>query len=318
MKYLNETALTKIGIDWQRTVSVIETSVEQLKAANFSQPVKPYLRYGKPYNRIIAMPAYIGGENASAGIKWIASFPDNIKKNEKRANAVVILNEVNTGKPYCIINSGLISGIRTASVSGLMLKKYFAKTTKKCNIGIIGFGPIGKLHLDLSVNLNKEKVDKVYLFDKREIELSEIPEAYRDKVIIVNSWNEIINNSDVVMTCTVSKDRYINTPGRKGTLHLNVSLRDYCPEFMKTVDVMIVDDWEEICRENTDIELMHLEHGLQKDDVFNIYDDFESKLVDVDNKIIMFNPMGMAVFDMAISQHYYKIAKELGIGTDLD
>ncbi|MFD2587082.1 2,3-diaminopropionate biosynthesis protein SbnB [Croceitalea marina] len=318
MKYLNETDLTKIGIDWASTVSVIESSVEQLKAENFSQPVKPYLRYGKPYNRIIAMPAYIGGENASAGIKWIASFPDNIKKNEKRANAVVILNEVNTGKPYCIINSGLISGIRTASVSGLMLKKYFDKTTKKSNIGIIGFGPIGRLHLDLSVNLNKEKVDKVYLFDKRKIEITDIPEAYRDKVIIVNDWDSIVDNCDIVMTCTVSKDRYINTPGRKGTLHLNVSLRDYCPEFMKTVDVMIVDDWEEICRENTDIELMHLEHGLQKEDVFNIYDDFESKLTDVDNKIIMFNPMGMAVFDMAISQDYYTKATEQGIGTDLD
>jgi len=254
MKYLNETALTKIGIDWERTVSVIETSVLQLKAGNFAQPVKPYLRYGKPYNRIIAMPAYIGGENASAGIKWIASFPDNIKKNEKRANAVVILNEVNTGKPYCIINSGLISGIRTASVSGLMLKKYF---------------DIGRLHLDLSVNLNKEKVDKVYLFDKRKIDITDIPEAYREKIVIVNDWNSIVDNCDIVMTCTVSKDRYINTPGRKGTLHLNVSLRDYCPEFMKTVDVMIVDDWDEICRENTDIELMHLEHDLQKDDVFN-------------------------------------------------
>jgi ornithine cyclodeaminase len=263
------------------------------------------------------MPAYIGGEYGSAGIKWISSFPDNIKKNEKRANAVVILNNVSTGKPYCIINSGVISGIRTASVTGYILKEYIDRRAEKFDVGIIGFGPIGKFHLDLTINLLKEQVGKVYLFDKREIDLNEIPEIYRDKIVIVSNWNELVDKSDIVMTCTVSKERYINVPGRKGTLHLNVSLRDYCPEFMKTVDLNIVDDWEEICRENTDIEFMHLNHNLQKEDVFNIYDDFHNQLTQLDDKVVMFNPMGMAVFDIAISQYYYSKAKELNIGTDL-
>ena len=288
----------------------IGEAVGELKASNYAQPVKPYLRYGKPYNRIIAMPAYVGGKYGSAGIKWIASFPDNIKRNEKRANAVVILNEVDTGKPYCIINSGLISGIRTASVTGYMLNKYYSKRPGKYNVGIIGFGPIGKLHLDLCANFKNENLGKIYLFDKREIDLSEIPEAYRDKVEIVNSWESLVDNSDIVITCTVSKERYINKPGRKGTLHLNVSLRDYCPEFMKTVDLMVVDDWEEICRENTDIEFMHLHHGLKEEDTFNIYDAFDAELNNLDDKVVMFNPMGMAVFDMAISQYYYTKAKE--------
>ncbi|MEM9075536.1 MAG: 2,3-diaminopropionate biosynthesis protein SbnB [Bacteroidota bacterium] len=317
MKYLDETDLTQIGINWDNTISVIEAAVNQLKEKNFAQPIKPYLRYGNPANRIIAMPAYIGGEYSSAGIKWIASFPDNINRNEKRAHAVVVLNQVDTGKPECIINSGLISGIRTASVTGFILKKYYQKKSGKFNIGIIGFGPIGKLHLDMSVKVNSENVDKIYLFDKREINSDEIPAEYRDKVVLVNDWQQVVNNSDIVMTCTVSKNRYINTTAKKGTLHLNVSLRDYCAEFMKTVDLMIVDDWDEICRENTDIEHMHLEHGLKKKDVYNVYDDFESQFVDLDNKVIMFNPMGMAIFDMAISKFYLTKAEELGIGKDL-
>lgn len=317
MKYLNETDLKKIGIEWDNTISVIGTAVNELKKENFSQPVKPYLRYGKSHNRIIAMPAYIGGDYSSAGIKWIASFPDNIQQNVKRAHAVVILNQVNTGQPYCVINSGLISGIRTASVTGYFLKKYYQKKPGSFNIGIIGFGPIGKLHLDMSASINKENVNNIYIFDKRKIESSEIPKKYRDKVTIVDDWQQLVEKSDIVMTCTVSKNRYINSVAKKGTLHLNISLRDYCPEFMKTVDIMVVDDWEEICRENTDIEHMHLEHGLQKEDIFNIYDDFESKFVDLDNKVVMFNPMGMAVFDMAISRFYYLIAEELNIGTDL-
>ncbi len=317
MKYLNEIDLKKIGINWENTISVIEQSVEELKANNFSQPVKPYLRYGKPHNRIIAMPAYIGGVYGSAGIKWISSFPDNIKRNEKRANAVVVLNEIDTGKPYCIINSGIISGIRTASVSGYMLKKYYENQSRNFDIGIIGFGPIGQLHLDLCSNFMSDKVGKIYLYDKKDLEVSDIPEPYRDKVLIADSWITLVNNSDIVITCTVSDNRYINIPGKKGTLHLNVSLRDYCPEFIKTVNLMVVDDWEEVCRENTDIELMYLEHGLKQTDVFNIYDPFESQLKGLEEKVVMFNPMGMAVFDIAISHFYFVQAKQLGLGIDL-
>ena len=317
MKYLNEIDINNIGIDWKMTTSVIEAAVAELRGKNFAQPIKPYLRYGDPKNRIIAMPAYVGGDYSSAGIKWIASFPDNIKHNEKRAHAVVVLNEVNTGKPYCIINSGSISGIRTASVSGYVLEKYLEKTSREFSVGIIGFGPIGKLHLDMCLSLGGENVNKVYLFDKRKIDASEISEIYRNKVVIVDSWEDLVNNSDVVMTCTVSKNRYINLPGKKGTLHLNVSLRDYCADFMKTVDVMLVDDWEEVCRENTDIEHMHLEHGLKQENVLNIYDNFEPELENVEDKVVMFNPMGMAVFDMAVSRYYFEKAKELEIGTDL-
>lgn len=45
------------------------------------------------------MPAFVGGEINASGIKWIASFPDNIHKGKKRANCVVILNSVQTGEP---------------------------------------------------------------------------------------------------------------------------------------------------------------------------------------------------------------------------
>ena len=317
MKYLSESDIKEIGVDWNRTISVIEQSVEELRTGNYAQPLKPYLRYKSLKNRIIAMPAYVGGEYGSAGIKWIASFPDNIKKNQKRANAVVILNEVDTGKPYCVINTGLISAIRTASVSGLMLKKYYenySDQSKSFNIGIIGFGPIGQLHMDLCFNFDRNKVDKVFLYDKKGLQLSDIPENYRDRVVIVDDWETLIKQSDIAITCTVSSDRYIDKYAKKGTLHLNVSLRDYCPEFMQTVDLVIVDDWDEVCRENTDIELMYLKHNLNKNDVYNIYDQFDDKLTKLENKIIMFNPMGMAVFDIAISHFYFTESRRKDIG----
>src|SRR5687767_12159121 len=104
MLYLNAESINKAGLDWEQLTTVIRQAVIVLHNGNYSQPIKPYLRYGNAKNRIIAMPAYVGGEHPWAGIKWIASFPDNIHQHKLRANSVTILNEHDSGIPLCVIN----------------------------------------------------------------------------------------------------------------------------------------------------------------------------------------------------------------------
>jgi N-[(2S)-2-amino-2-carboxyethyl]-L-glutamate dehydrogenase len=80
MLYLNEKHIRQIGINWDESISAITEATRCLKENDYSQPIKPYLRFGDLNNRIIAMPAFVGKEFNMAGIKWIASFPKNIEK----------------------------------------------------------------------------------------------------------------------------------------------------------------------------------------------------------------------------------------------
>ncbi|UII23754.1 2,3-diaminopropionate biosynthesis protein SbnB [Fulvivirga ligni] len=322
MIYLNENDIKQQDLDWSRNVEVIANAITCIKSKDISQPVKPYLRYGNLKNRIIAMPAYIGGDIHMSGIKWIASFPDNIKKGLVRAHSVIVLNEADTGLPVGILNSGSISAIRTASVSGLVLKEYMkARKPRGLKIGITGFGPIGQYHLSMCREILGNTIDEVAIYDLKGISLDTIPENTRDKIRPVTSWEEAYEDADVFITCTVSSERYIDKKPKVGSLHLNVSLRDYKSDvYPHFVGGIVVDDWEEVCRENTDIEQFHKINGLQKADVYAIQDiiaDGVFSRIPVDQPI-MFNPMGMAVFDIAMSNHYMKLAMASSSGLALE
>lgn len=320
--YLNQQHLNEIGINWRESVGCIEKAVKCMEKQDFAQPLKPYLRYRNPKNRIIAMPAFLGGEFNKSGIKWIASFPDNIHMNLPRAHSVVILNNAETGQPEAVINTALLSIIRTASVSGLMLK-YFdeVRHLDKFKLGIVGFGPIGQYHLKMVTELFGDRIDRIVLYDLRPIDLEAIDCPYKDKMLIADDWRQAYEDADVFITCTVSATRYIDMKPKNGSLLLNVSLRDYKTEIFNYVkNTIVVDDWEEVCREKTDVEFMYKEKGLRKEDTQSIVDIVCNNGMNQysSEDVIMFNPMGMSIFDIAIASYYVDKAIQFKVGQYLE
>jgi len=319
--YLNSKDITDIGINWIKTVEIIKKAVNVMNHSDFSQPIKPYLQFNDPDNRIIAMPAFAGGEFSVAGIKWIASFPKNLEVSIPRANSITILNDATTGVPFATINTPIVSGIRTASVSGLMIQEFDkVHNLNDVTLGIIGLGPIGQLHLQMATTLLGDKIKNIRLFDISEIDKNKIPVELREKVTICSSWEDVYRDADIFITCTVSSKGYIDGPPKPNALLLNVSLRDFKTDILDYSPVIVVDNWEEVCRANTDIEVMHNERNLQKSDTLDIKDIVCSNAFKeiTEDKVVMFHPMGMATFDIVIAQYYYDQAIALGYGQPLE
>ena len=321
MKYINEKMVRQVGIDWPSLLETIDAATRLISSGEFCQPLKPYLRFNDPANRIIAMPAYAGGCVNTAGIKWIASFPGNLDKAIRRAHSIMILNHTETGIPLAIINTALISSIRTAAVSGYVLNKYLqANDGRTLRCGIIGFGPIGRMHLDMLLDCYGKSIGEVTIYDQAPVQ--EHIREYYDRhagISIARDWQEAFEESDLLITCTVARERYIDRSPKKGGVYLNVSLRDYYPDFLNEIDLHVVDNWKEVCRENTDIERAALRFGLSRSDVLEMDGLLDlSNLVGLHDKSFMFNPMGMAVYDMAVGKHYFDRAVQQQLPIELE
>lgn len=321
MLYLNDRDIRAIGLDWSSLVDSIESTVRIIDSGDYAQPVKPYLRYKNPSNRIIAMPAYVGGDVDAAGIKWISSFPDNIQSGLPRAHSIIILNDPITGQPSAVLYSALPSIVRTASISGLMIRHFLqARSLERIHLGIIGWGPIGQHHLTMAMSLYGDRIERIRIFDIRGVDLSGISSLYRDRIEVAETWSEVYRTSNIFITCTVSNRRYIDIPPAEGSLLLNVSLRDYKPKALASMKAIIVDDWDEVCRENTDIQQLHLEQGLTRDSTRMITDIvMRNGLAEFSpDEPIFFCPMGMAVFDIATAVYFVKRARDIGVGSEME
>ncbi|MGY0035017.1 hypothetical protein [Pedobacter sp. NJ-S-72] len=91
-----------------------------------------------------------------------------------------------------------------------------------------------------------DSIEQVFIHDINPIDITKISGAAYKNVIIARSWEECYIHADIFMTCTVSAAPYISIAPKKGSLQLNVSLRDYTAEMKDYMDTIVVDNWEEV------------------------------------------------------------------------
>ncbi|MEM8531169.1 MAG: 2,3-diaminopropionate biosynthesis protein SbnB, partial [Chloroflexota bacterium] len=307
--YLNQSDIIRVGgAHSQLYVDAIQSVLALHAERAFVQPLKPYLRWrgneGHIADRIIAMPAYIGGTTPAAGLKWVGSKHDNpTEYGLSRASALIVLNDVNTHFPIAIMEGSLISGMRTAAVTAVAAR-YLALPDMH-HVSCIGCGPIGTMQLTTLIE-QFPHITTISLFDIN----TDAAQGLADRLItqfphvtckIAVSAEAAVRAGEVVLTCTVTSQPYIPYQWlRSGTFLSNVSIMDVQKEVFLHVDKVIVDDWDQSNREKKII------HQLVEEGLFS-REQLHAELGEIvvgarpgresADEIILLNPMGMAVED---------------------
>lgn len=285
-----------------------------------AQPLKPYLKWrenGHIADRIIAMPGYVGGGQAMAGIKWIGSKHDNPSaRGIERASAVIVLNDPDTHFPVAIMEGGEISGMRTAGVTVLACE--FLAREGFSRVALVGCGFIGRLHA-LGLLESFDSIAEIHLYDRDEAAARRLADELGDVAHIAASAEEAVRAGEVVVPCTVADTPYIRAEWiQPGTFVSNISIMDVEPDAFVEVDKLVVDDWDQCNRERKTINQLVLAGRLSREDL-------HAELGDVvrgaqpgresDDERILLNPMGMAIEDVACAAAVYRAARERGAGT---
>src|SRR5438874_8169136 len=195
----------------------IEIVREAYLAHADGQSVNPdsyFLRFPeKPDSRIIALPAYLGNRFDVAGLKWIASYPANIQRGFPRASAVLVLNSHDTGYPFAILESSIISAARTAGSAALAAHWLSGQSCRAHSLGIVGAGFIARYVYEFLVDTGWA-IEEVWLHDQSPLE----SEKFRNTacrldrhrtVTVVSDVAELVRACDLILFTTVASTPHI-------------------------------------------------------------------------------------------------------------
>jgi ornithine cyclodeaminase len=313
------------GLDMAETVKTIEKSFTLHASGETILPHKPVLRWGGPESeevtgRIMAMPAYLGGDLKIAGIKWIPSKPSNpAKYGMPRANALIILNDPETLFPIAVMDGTIISAMRTGAASGVGAK--YLALPQSTTLGMVGAGVQMRTQaMAMHAVLPNLKEGRVFdlLPEKAETFAAEMSQELGIAIRAVSSAEQACAGADVFVTATMSSYPYVEAAWYKpGALHCEVSFWDTPTEVLRSLDLVVCDDYSAVEHHGVDVAFRAVrDRVIPREKVKNLGDVIIQKTSGrkrPEDKII-FNPIGMGIHDVSEAYRVYQVARARGIG----
>jgi ornithine cyclodeaminase/alanine dehydrogenase len=313
--YLSRADVERVALDIPAIIGLLEVAFREKGEGRVEMPPKPGI-HPKGDAFIHAMPAYIPGLK-SAGLKWVSGFPENAKIGLPYISGLLVLNDVETGLPYAVMDCTWITAYRTGAASALAAK-YLARPRSEV-LGILACGVQGRTHLAAMAALFPLK--RVYAYDilpdaeRRYIE--EMSAKTGLEIIGVDHPKKAVADSDIVVTSgpilkhprpTIEKGWL--KPGAFGSA---VDYDSYWkPEALAEMDKLATDDLPQFryVRSTGYFQRMPEPYA----DLGEIVAGKKPGREREDERTMAMN-LGLALDDMAVAPEIYRRAKERGIGT---
>lgn len=201
-------------------LKVIEQAFTALVTKKVTMP--PIMRIDVPEHNgeVDIKSAYIEGEDSFA-VKLSTGFFNNPSAGLPTSGGMMILLDSRTGQPLAVLaDEGLLTDLRTAAAGAVAAA--FCSRKDAHRAGIIGTGAQARLQLKALTLVRP--IDHVYVYGRR----VEQAEAYKKEVenelglpvTICSSVKQVVDESDIVVTTTPSREPLIYAAWLKPGLHI--------------------------------------------------------------------------------------------------
>jgi N-[(2S)-2-amino-2-carboxyethyl]-L-glutamate dehydrogenase len=304
-------------------------------------PAEAYLGWRTPDGsaaRSLALPGMLHGDRAVAGLKIINSSLGNVGRGIQRAEGLTVLFDTQTAHPVAILEAATLSALRTAAYTVLAYTVLSVRglAAPARRIAIIGCGALGQAHMEL---LHRADPDAEFvLYDQAADRLAAAAEAFpagKAACQTVTSAEAAVRGSSVVVTTTTATEGYIPYEWLSpGALIAHVSLDDVLPDVVARADLVLVDDWD-LVRDDSRRLLGRLYKAGKLADPGHLPAGpvgtgpraVDGTLAEVlagrhpgrtrPEEIILSNPFGMGILDVALAAEVLRAAESTGLGIEI-
>jgi len=313
--YLSRVDVERAGLSMKEIIGLLEKAFLEKGNGRVEMPPKPGI-HTMPDAFIHAMPAYIPSMR-SAGIKWVSGYPENFKRGLPYISGLMILNDVETGIPYAIMDCAWITAMRTGAASALSAT-YLARPDSE-TVGILACGVQGRTNLEALACLFPIK--RVYAYDVlpevQENFVADMGAWFDFEVIAVKEPKQAVIESDLVVTSgpilkhpSPAIEKYWLRPGAYGSA---VDFDSYwTAEALAQMDRISTDDHAQFQYYKS------VGYFQQTPDPYADLGELVAGIKpgrqDEKERTLAIN-LGLALDDMAVAPTIFRCAKEQGLGS---
>lgn len=317
------------GLDMALCLQAVEEALRCHAKGDVILPSKTVIRWGDvetetTKGRMNAMPGYLGGRVDKVGIKWIGSSPLNPQMyGLPRASGLLILNDPVTKLPLAVMDSAIISAMRTGAAGGIGMK-YLSKADSRI-MGILGAGVQARTQA-MAARTILPNLEKILIYDilseRSKSWCQEMSETLNIPCSPMTSAEEAVRESDLFVTVTTAHSPIVRAAWIKPG-HTFIHMAGYEDEVavVAKAQKIVVDSWREVLHRGLQTVYLAYQEGVITDkDIYAEIGEIilgQKKGRENPEEFIYYNTVGMGIEDIAFGQAVFEEAKRKGIGVSL-
>jgi ornithine cyclodeaminase len=341
LRYLSR-AQVMACLDEVAAVAVTAGTLRRHALGETILPDEAYLPWRTPQGhqaRSLGMPGgIVTDQGLQLGLKVINGSLGNPARGLARSQGLLMMFDQETGYPQTLMESAYISALRTAAVTAVSAQRLRREPVR--HVAVLGCGTLARAHLRLLPAVLGE-LDTVTLHDLTPERAEELAGALRADpdtagltVRVVPGPRECVEGADLVVAVTVTTEGYLAPDWfAPGALIAHVSLDDVLPEVVAAAGLVVVDDWALVSHDDRRLLGRMWRAGTLRSPtggyrpgvtpvpgaaqvhttLGDVLADRHPGTVDPE-QIVLSNPFGMSVLDVALGARVAEVAAERGLG----
>ena len=294
--------------------------------------------------RSLNLPGYVGGSLNYAGTKIINGNIFNPSRGLPRASAITMIYDPISVRVNCMMEGAYLSSLRTACVTALSTEIFKGREIESA--AIIGAGVLAQAHIELlAKQLPALRTLRVFDLDRGRItslkaSVATVLLEHGVEFQVTSSAEEAIKAAQLIVPVTTTTTGYIQFDWlQAGAILVNISLDDPLPEVVLRAHKVVVDDWNLVKNDPRRLigRMYRAGQIIGPDEPAADFDmsaggqprrRIDAQLGEVVagskpgrehlDDIILVNPFGLAIEDVALAGHVYRMALERKLGVWLE